>query len=211
MNNTFQPKMRFALGLSLAVIFFSFFTSCSTNKSMAVHFKKYPNRDAPSVSLKEKKGKHKQAEKEEAERGFWSEERDRFDFDMIKDPTTGQIPRYAPQMAAEAAQRMQAEAKRSIDNRSPAPITVVPRGPNNLGGRTRAIGIDKRNANIMLAGSVSSGVFRSTNGGVSWTRVAPIGQIHNVTAIAQDPRAGQEDTWYYGGGEPIGNSASLGS
>ena len=178
---------------------------------MAVHFKKYPNRDAPSVSLKEKKGKHKQAEKEEAERGFWSEERDRFDFDMIKDPTTGQIPRYAPQMAAEAAQRMQAEAKRSIDNRSPAPITVVPRGPNNLGGRTRAIGIDKRNANIMLAGSVSSGVFRSTNGGVSWTRVAPIGQIHNVTAIAQDPRAGQEDTWYYGGGEPIGNSASLGS
>ena len=55
MNNTFQPKMRFALGLSLAVIFFSFFTSCSTNKSMAVHFKKYPNRDAPSESLKEKK------------------------------------------------------------------------------------------------------------------------------------------------------------
>ena len=112
-------------------------------------------------------------------------------------------------MAAEAA--MRAKASRSLINSRAAPINVVPRGPNNLGGRTRAIGIDKRNANIMIAGSVSSGVFRTTNGGTSWTRIAPLGQIHNITSIAQDPRPGQEDTWYYGTGEPIGNSASLGS
>jgi hypothetical protein len=153
---------------------------------------------------------HESPEKEQADKAFWSEERDRFDFDMLKDPATGTIPRTAGLMAAESAQRFKANKDGALNGRA-APITVTPRGPNNLGGRTRAIGIDKRNANIMLAGSVSSGVFRTTNGGASWTRVAPIGQIHNVTAIAQDPRAGQENTWYYGTGEGLGNSAALGS
>jgi Dockerin type I domain len=153
---------------------------------------------------------HESPEKEQADKAFWSEERDRFDFDMLKDPVTGVIPRTAGLMAAESAQRFKANKEGALNGRA-APITVTPRGPNNLGGRTRAIGIDKRNANIMLAGSVSSGVFRTTNGGASWTRVAPIGQIHNVTAIAQDPRAGQENTWYYGTGESLGNSAALGS
>ncbi|MFN8345100.1 MAG: T9SS type A sorting domain-containing protein [Spirosomataceae bacterium] len=150
---------------------------------------------------------HESHEKEEKERAEFSEERARFDFDLLKDPALGTIPRSAPLLAAEAAQAKAAELPIAL----PPPVTVVPRGPNNLGGRTRAIGIDVRNANIMLAGSVSSGVFRSTNGGTSWTRVAPIGQIHNVTAITQDPRAGNQDTWYYGGGESIGNSTSLGA
>ncbi len=201
-------KMRFALGLSLAIFALSFMSSCNTNKSMGIQFGKKSSKFESPYSLKEKKNRHE--EEEEREKADWSEERDRFDYDMLKDPTTGRIPRNAAVIAAEAAQRAEVFKARSIDGRS-MPITIVPRGPNNLGGRTRAIGIDVRNANIMLAGSVSSGVFRSTNGGASWTRVAPIGQIHNVTAIAQDPRPGFQDTWYYGGGEGIGNSASLGS
>lgn len=161
-----------------------------------------------ALKEEEDEEEHESFEKEEKERTFWSEERDRFDFDLLKDPATGTIPRSAPLRAAGAAQ---AQTLAGPSAPIMTPLTIAPRGPNNLGGRTRAIGFDKRNANIMLAGSVSSGVFRSTNGGTSWTRVAPIGQIHNVTAIAQDPRAGQEDTWYYGGGESVGNSATLGS
>ena len=161
-------------------------------------------------SVEDEDEEHEDFEKEQKERAEYSEERDRFDFDMLKDPATGKIPRDAPMKAAEAAMRAKILKTNGLNTRA-APINVVPRGPNNLGGRTRAIGIDKRNANIMIAGSVSSGVFRSTNGGTSWTRVAPLGQIHNITCIAQDPRAGQENTWYYGTGEPIGNSASLGS
>ncbi|MEZ4883454.1 MAG: sialidase family protein [Chitinophagales bacterium] len=78
-----------------------------------------------------------------------------------------------------------------------------------MGGRTRSIRFDVRNANIMLAGGVSSGVFRSTDGGTTWVKVSPNDQIHNVTSLAQDTRAGQEDTWYYGTGE-LEASTSLG-
>jgi parallel beta-helix repeat protein len=134
-----------------------------------------------------------------------------YEFNMLADPATGKIPREAPILAANAALKAKPFKPAPYAQLTPAELTVVPRGPNNLGGRTRALGIDKRNAQIMMAGSVSSGLYRSTNGGTTWNRIAPIGQIHNVTALAQDTRAGFEDTWYYGTGETSGNSASLGS
>lgn len=90
-------------------------------------------------------------------------------------------------------------------------LTIDVKDPSNVGGRIRAIGIGKRNANIMIAGSVSSRVFRSIDFGANWIRVVASGQIHNLTAVAQDTRAGFEDTRCYGGGEASGNSASLAS
>ncbi|HEU4717501.1 MAG TPA: T9SS type A sorting domain-containing protein [Bacteroidia bacterium] len=42
-------------------------------------------------------------------------------------------------------------------------------GPDNVGGRTRAILIDKDNHNHMFAGGVSGGLFESTDGGNNWT------------------------------------------
>jgi hypothetical protein len=151
-------------------------------------------------------------EKEGKDAGdWWSKERDLYEFNMLVDPATGRIPREAPILAANAAIKAKPFKPAPYAQLTPAELTVVPRGPNNLGGRTRALGIDKRNAQIMMAGSVSSGLYRSINGGTTWTRVAPIGQIHNVTSLAQDTRAGFEDTWYYGTGEAVGNSASIGS
>ena len=44
-------------------------------------------------------------------------------------------------------------------------------GPDNIGGRTRAIAIHPENDNIMFAGSVSGGLFKTTNGGNNWSRV----------------------------------------
>ncbi len=158
--------------------------------------------------------KDRQAEGEHEtpeERAEWSKERNEYEFNMLKDPKTGRIPRDAAKKALEAAMEAQ-EFKIPVLSANgaelAAPITVVPRGPNNFGGRTRAIAFDKRNSQIMLAGSVSGGVFRTTNGGTSWTRVSPIGAIHNATALVQDPRSGSENTWYYGTGESSGNSAS---
>ena len=80
-------------------------------------------------------------------------------------------------------------------------------GPENFGGRTRALAIDVRDENILLAGGVSGGVWRSTDGGQSWTKTITPEQLHSVTNIVQDTRAGQEDTWYFGTGELVGNSA----
>src|SRR5690606_11033612 len=84
----------------------------------------------------------------------------------------------------------------------------TPRGPIRIGGRTRALGIDRRNPNIVNAGGVSGGMWHSTNGGASWTKATRPDQHHSVTTLIQDPRPGQEDIWYYGSGEFIGNSAN---
>jgi hypothetical protein len=41
-------------------------------------------------------------------------------------------------------------------------------GPNNIGGRTRALLIDRNDPNLMLAGSVSGGLYVSFDGSGSW-------------------------------------------
>ena len=84
-------------------------------------------------------------------------------------------------------------------------VTWTHRGPFNVGGRTRALAIDKTNENIILAGGVSGGMWRSVNGGSSWTKVTNLDDLHSVTAIAQDPI--NTNIWYYGTGEISGNSA----
>ncbi|HXR80368.1 MAG TPA: hypothetical protein VN763_05595, partial [Saprospiraceae bacterium] len=58
----------------------------------------------------------------------------------------------------------------------------------------------------MIAGGVSGGIFRSTDGGANWTKVTPANEVHNVSSVAQDPRPGNQDTWYAGGGEYVGSS-----
>jgi hypothetical protein len=181
------------------------FTQESHKKAMTKNADGTTNFAIPEIDSEEE-------EKKEKDSGsWWSKERDLYEFNMLMDPETGRIPREAPLLAADAAIKTKAFKPFVEGLLTGAELTVLPRGPNNLGGRTRALGIDKRNAQIMMAGSVSSGLYRTTNGGTTWTRVAPIGQIHNVTSLAQDPRAGFEDNWYYGTGESVGNSASLGS
>jgi hypothetical protein len=91
-------------------------------------------------------------------------------------------------------------------------LTWTARGPNNVGGRTRALGIDKRTGippNVtILAGGVSGGIWRSTNDGSTWSSVTSPSQLHSVTCVIQDQRSGKEDIWYAGTGEAVGNSAS---
>ncbi|TAI47739.1 T9SS type A sorting domain-containing protein [Flagellimonas allohymeniacidonis] len=81
------------------------------------------------------------------------------------------------------------------------------RGPANVGGRTRALALDMRNENTILAGGVSGGLWRSTDAGSSWRRVTRKWQSPSITAIAQDPRKNRQNVWYYASGERFGNSA----
>ncbi|WP_051359714.1 T9SS type A sorting domain-containing protein [Adhaeribacter aquaticus] len=78
------------------------------------------------------------------------------------------------------------------------------RGPYNIGGRTRALAIDISNENIILAGGVSGGMWRSTDNGQSWVKTTDPSVVQNVTTVAQDTRTGKRNTWYYGTGERIG-------
>jgi hypothetical protein len=129
------------------------------------------------------------------------------DFNMQKNPSTGLIPREAKNDELENA----LIEKQNNFSSKVTTSTYVSRGPSNLGGRTRSIKVDISDptGKTLIAGGVSSGVFRSTNGGANWTKVSNFNDIHNVTSIAQDPRPGSQNIWYYGTGEISGNSTGL--
>lgn len=148
-------------------------------------------------------------------------ERLQYEMDMLKDPKTGKIPAgamedawrqalYAP--VKESSIWGLAQANSEVQTNAGASNNWQAAGPTNVGGRTRAIVFDVRfngtTNRVILAGSVSSGIMRSTDGGLNWTRVGPDQQIHNLTCLAQDPRPGFQDTWYAGTGEALGNSTS---
>lgn len=77
-------------------------------------------------------------------------------------------------------------------------------GPSNIGGRTRGFIIDQTNPDIMYAGAVSGGLFKSTDGGVTWAPVNDQQENLAVVSIAQAP----DGTIYYGTGEGLYYPAS---
>ncbi len=157
----------------------------------------------------EKMPKKKKKIKTLDDRRLYVEERLQHEFNLLKDPVSGEIPKNQQIQEFNEAKNLMNLAKTSRSNTNRSTNTYISRGPSNLGGRTRSIVIDKSDAtgNTMISGGVSGGVFRTTDGGANWTRVSPNQEIHNVTTIAQDPRAGFENIWYYGTGEFFGNSA----
>ena len=68
--------------------------------------------------------------------------------------------------------------------------------------------MDVLNEDILFAGGASGGMFRSVDGGLSWTMTTSPNQLHNVTCVSQDIRNGKENIWYFGSGELSGSSAS---
>ena len=80
-------------------------------------------------------------------------------------------------------------------------------GPGNIGGRTRALAVDILDENVMIAGGVSGGMWRSEDGGESWNRSSHPATINSATEVVQDIRSGKENIWYHTTGELLGNSA----
>jgi hypothetical protein len=146
---------------------------------------------------------------EASKKALFVKERAQYEFDMVKDPVTGKIP--SDVFDKELLLAKSVPLKESLSGTGLDPFTnntYSPAGPINQGGRTRTVAFDRRSSQIIIAGAVSGGIFRSTDGGTSWTRVNPENEVHHVTAIAQDPRPGFQDTWYAGGGEAYGGSTS---
>ena len=85
------------------------------------------------------------------------------------------------------------------------------RGPFNVGGRTRAIAIDFTDENVIMAGGVSGGLWRTEDQGETWSKLIGNEMLHNITCIEQDTRSAVPEhakIWYYGTGEAYGNSAA---
>lgn len=172
--------------------------------------KSYQSEEQDIVTIERKsinptqKGKKKTLE----ERALYDEARNLYEYYRQVNPNTGVISKEDKNL--ELKNSKSSLLKKDMTS-AKVPVTAYSsRGPSNFGGRTRAIVIDRSDAtgNTLIAGGVSGGVFRTTNGGTSWTKVSANDEIHNVTAIVQDPRSGFESTWYYGTGEGLGNSAS---
>lgn len=117
----------------------------------------------------------------------------------LKSNADGEIPIEAVLDARNAVNAHRAQ-------RSSTSLLWQEMGPDNVGGRTRAILIDKDNSNIIYAGGVSGGLWKSTNTGYSWNIVEGTDQLEfsGVVSICQTSNG----DIYFGTGE--GATSNLG-
>jgi len=73
-------------------------------------------------------------------------------------------------------------------------------GPNNVGGRTRGILVDKTNSNLIYAGSAGGGLWISRNGAETWKPYAHNAELP-VLAIGSIVQS-SDGTVYFATGEP---------
>lgn len=133
----------------------------------------------------------------------------RYEWELMRlaDPVTGKIPSHIRALELDFAKNLPA-AQGPINPNARLTGNFAARGPWNLGGRSRALAVDATNENIVFAGSVNGGLYRSVDAGSTWTRVSPLNQNPAITWIEQDKRPGHTNTWYYSTGEGYGASAS---
>ncbi len=126
---------------------------------------------------------------------------------MKEDPATGKIDLN---LVSQVRNEIAARGKQS--NKSALGINWTQMGPDNVGGRTRAVLVDRNNPNIVYAGSVAGGLFVSTDGTQNWTPVAGhqgvLGENLAVSCIAQT----DDGRIFFGTGStfetPTGNQGS---
>ena len=123
----------------------------------------------------------------------------RQEFFMTRDPALNIVPK---ERLLEAMRFMStARTTQTTD------LSWTERGPNNIGGRSRAILIDKNDptGNTVLAASVSGGIFKSTNftsASANWTVVDDHMANLAVTVLIQDKNnlnimyAGTGEGWF---------------
>lgn len=90
----------------------------------------------------------------------------------------------------------------------------VERGPNNVGGRTRALLFDPNDGTNkrVFAGGVSGGLWLNediTDENSSWVQVLEVPGNMNISCIAVDPR--NSNIWYVGTGEQYTAGAAVGN
>ncbi len=121
-------------------------------------------------------------------------------WELSMDPSTGiTYPENVSQLQVKIS-------KDRLSQRVPGDATTnqwVERGPNNVGGRTRAILFDPNDTTRkrVYAGSVSGGLWMNNDitTNTAWTRVTGVPGNLNVSCITVDPN--NSKIWYIGTGE----------
>jgi hypothetical protein len=131
---------------------------------------------------------------------------------LRQDPATGLVDQSLVNQARnEVISRSKTKSKSSLG------MNWIQQGPDNVGGRTRALLIDRNNSNVLYAGSVTGGLFVSTNEGINWTPVSGmqgvLGSNLAVSCITQTANGriffGTGATFESGGGN--GGSGAIGN
>ncbi len=120
----------------------------------------------------------------------------RQEFLMTRDPALNMVPK---ERLLAALNFMKTARTTQIND-----LTWTERGPNNIGGRSRAIMVDKRDPtdNTVFAASVSGGLFQSTNfnsPSATWTVVNDFLPNLAITCLVQDNT--NQNVMYAGTGE----------
>ncbi|KAA3620162.1 MAG: T9SS C-terminal target domain-containing protein [Calditrichaeota bacterium] len=91
-------------------------------------------------------------------------------------------------------------------NKIAATLDWTERGPGNVAGRTRSIVVDPDDPNIdtWFVGSVSGGVWKTTNAGQSWTELTK--DLPNLATSVLVMAESNPDIMYVGTGEGFGNT-----
>ena len=113
---------------------------------------------------------------------------------------------YRLALAEGAAKHVDAELARLSGRKNALRDAVWQQaGPSNIGARFTDLAVDPTDADICYAGMAAGGVFRTTDGGSSWTPIFDQGDVITVGDVALDPQA--PATIYVGTGEA--NAISL--
>ena len=113
-----------------------------------------------------------------------------------KNPLTGKVD---AEDVLRARQQVETMSRDGNPNSQVLTLNWSELGPDNFGGRTRAILIDRNNANKIYAGGVAGGLWISTNAGMSWTKYNDGLQNLCVSAICQTTTG----DIYFGTGEGL--------
>lgn len=111
------------------------------------------------------------------------------------------------------AAKAQADTMRRL--RRPVSLAGIGRGtwtsigPANIGGRIRSLLIDPHAPDVMLAGAVAGGVWRTTDGGASWAPIDDFMANLAVTTLAAAP--GPLTVIYAGTGESFNGDGIVGA
>jgi photosystem II stability/assembly factor-like uncharacterized protein len=143
------------------------------------------NRQSFSYNLRE----HEEGEEKEGEAGISGAMEY---YRMLKaDPSTGMVDLKSVYAVYDQLDQMPKSKLGSM-------LNWTEMGPDNVGGRCRSVIFDRDNNNVVYAGGVSGGVWRSDNGGSTWHRFGSRDELNiNVTTLCQT----SSGSIYYGTGE----------
>ena len=158
------------------------------------------------------KGKIVKAENEEMEEKDGMMEAMMQEIELTKDPATGQVPLYKLVQARQDAENIYNTFQNQNGIAPVANIVWSERGPNKIGGRTRALLFDKKDVTnkTVWTSAVGGGLYNCTDIDAAtpiWNKVNDFFGNINVCALIQHPTF--PDTMYFGTGEGFFNADAL--